>query len=381
MYQAAKLTFKNAVFAFATKKSEAISTAKEVFEGRSRLFAQKQKRVSALARSFSVPGACAAHAVDALRTTDGIVAGLPLLSEFQTRDEIVSIKALLLMNDVATAKKVLWRYLERVPFLTKSWSDKLPIADGGWLFVRVLDLLNYLAERYSLAKVLSQKDIALIVAKLKKSVDVIFSEKMKDGLVTNKARETWMDSASRPGARIEINALTLAMLHAVHVLTGKPDGRELALKSAVRRAFLRKTLVDTPGGIVRPNLFIAAYVYPNLLSKAEWITCFDVALNELWLDWGGIATLSTESPDKEGEHNGDSWFWLNHIAAIVLHRFDATRYKKHLDAIISASSTIQRWNGGFICERSSSSKLTVDGCPAFLLSNATFLELLEEVKR
>lgn len=358
-YHAGTVIGKDVVVGFGAKKADAIRAATKVFRTKAVLFAKKRARITKLIAPFSVPAATAAFAVDALRTKHGLLAAIPNHPEYLPREELVAIKSILLAKDYAFAKHVLFEYLNRLP-LTQCNFD--PLAEQGWLFVRIIDLLKALSKENLLRKVISAKEVKQIHASLTKMINEMFAEHRKDGLIVSRANATYQN---RSGVRIDVNALTLAMLRTVHILTGVQDGRELALKSAVRQAFLRKTLADTPGGIPRATLFLAAYVYPNLLSKAEWITCIDVALKSLWKPWGGIAW----------ENNMLSYFWLNHVAAIVMHRMDKERYKKHVDTIVQASTTIQRWNEGFVPEQSNE-RLTKG--PASLMANATLLELLQE---
>lgn len=359
-YHAGTVIAKEVVIGFGMTKADAVKAAVSVSKTKASLFNKKKARITKLIRPFSVPAACAAFAVDAMRTKHGLLAALPSRPCYLARDELVSIKSVLLAKDYAFAKQVLFEYLERIPVMQCNLD---PLAEQGWLFVRIIDLLKVLSKENVLSKLIKKNDVTKITHALTNMVDETFAEHRKDGLIVSKAEATF---GGRSGPRIDVNALTLAMLRAVHVMTGVQDGREIALKSAVRQAFLRKTLADTPGGIPRATLFLAAYVYPNLLSKAEWITCIDVALKSLWKPWGGIAW----------EQGKLSYFWLNHIAAIVMHRMDKERYKKQIDTIVQASTTIQRWNEGFVPE-SSDARLTKG--PASLMANATLLELVQEL--
>jgi len=141
---------------------------------------------------------------------------------------------------------------------------------------------------------------------------------------------------------------------------------------------------------IRPNVFLAAYLYPKLLSKEEWAQCFDNILPKLWLSWGGLATIdqtdsrfinSHTGENSASYHNGDSWFYLNNLAALVLHRTDQKRFQKYIDQIIAASTRDILWQGaiGQHSEVSSASKLESSGCFAQAWSAAMYIELIEEV--
>jgi len=143
---------------------------------------------------------------------------------------------------------------------------------------------------------------------------------------------------------------------------------------------------------IRPNIFIAAYVYPELLSKKEWITCFDHVLPKLWCDWGGLSTIDKSDKrfvgnhtgeDPTSYHNGDSWFWINNIAAIVLHAFDKGRYKNYINHILDASTKdiLQYETSGHASELSSADEFEPSGSPVQAWSAATYIELLHELHK
>jgi glycogen debranching enzyme len=141
---------------------------------------------------------------------------------------------------------------------------------------------------------------------------------------------------------------------------------------------------------VRPNIFIAAYVYPELLSKTEWTLCFKNALPKLWLSWGGLASIDKNNPlftprytgeTRQSYHRGDSWFWINNLAALVMSRTNKAKFKRYIDAIAKASAKEILTSGavGHHAEVSSASRLESQGCMAQAWSDAMFIELVEEL--
>ena len=180
----------------------------------------------------------------------------------------------------------------------------------------------------------------------------------------------------------------------MHELTNNRIYRELEdnLKKEVRDKFWnKKCLADGLDDFtIRPNVFIAYYMYPELLTNKEWITCFDNALKSLWNDWGGVSTIDKNNPlfrpEHTGEinesyHNGDSWFWINNLAAITLYRLDKKRYKKYIYKILEASTKEILWHGaiGHHAELSSSCGLRSEGCLAQAWSAAMYIELINEI--
>jgi glycogen debranching enzyme len=173
---------------------------------------------------------------------------------------------------------------------------------------------------------------------------------------------------------------------------GKEDLYETELKAAVRAdMFNKKILADgLDNFIIRPNVFIAAYVYPELLTKKEWNTVFDSMLHKLWLKWGGLSTIDKSHPlylsahtgqDLRSYHRGDSWFWINNLAAIVLYRLDRKKYWKYISKIIAASVQEMLYMGytGYSSEVSSATELKSEGCWGQAWSSAMFIELIGEI--
>ena len=78
-------------------------------------------------------------------------------------------------------------------------------------------------------------------------------------------------------------------------------------------------------------------------------------------------------------HNGDSWYFVNNIAAMVLARLDRGRYKKYIDKILKASTDEILWNGviGHAAEISSACEQRSEGCLMQAWSAATYIELVD----
>jgi len=412
VYHACKLKGKEFVFGMASTKDEAISIAKDVFEDKAEL---KQDREIAIAqligkKKFKDPEQdlaykCAVSSLDSLIVdNENIYAGLPWFYQFWARDSLISLKALMILGKYDLVKKVIFQYLDRVQensecpgqFWTYQGGKHLCAADGhGWLFKRLNDFIAILKKQKKLEKYLSKKELKYIEDKLRIAINET-KKCVKDGLVFNKTKQTWMDTVwdddIREGACIEIQALTLSMLKFWKKLTGKKHPWEQELKERTRKAFWnKKYLLDETGKkTIRPNLFIAAYVYPELLSEKEWRTCFETVLPKLWLKWGGLASIQKNHKlftDKytgatnQSYHRGDSWFWVNNLAAIVLYSFGKKKFEKHVKKILKASTTELLYLGatGHHAEVSSAKSLQGQGCLSQAWSNAMFIELLHEL--
>ena len=323
----------------------------------------------------------------------GLRAGLPWFFQFWPRDEAVSLKELDRIDE-AMALNIFWRQMNDLP----AGSFDRDSGDWpGWLFLR--------ASEFFQRGRLNIKQAAAVGVRLENEIDFLLEKRTKNNLALNGDGKTWMDAIGRGGAAIEIQALRLNMYSLAADLAGnkKQKNRYLELEDGlaktVRELFFDGSRLadvynpETNGAdfTARPNIFLAAYIYPRLLSRREWIICFEAALEKLWLDWGGLATIDINNPmfhcrdtgqDPSAYHNGDSWFWVNNIAAIVMARADRKKFKDYINGIFEAGKNDILWNGAVGCASEISPALDYApaGCANQAWSNATFLELLDELK-
>ncbi len=159
------------------------------------------------------------------------------------------------------------------------------------------------------------------------------------------------------------------------------------LQKQVQKSFLKgDVLGDGLGDLtIRPNIFIAAYVFPELFKKNTWESIFKKALPVLWASWGGLASIETghklfcethTGVNNQSYHRGDVWYWVNNLTAIVL--LEYPRLKKYAEKIIESSTHELLWSGaiGSSAEISSFTHLQSNGCLNQTWSNATYIELL-----
>ncbi|MDD5433245.1 MAG: amylo-alpha-1,6-glucosidase [Candidatus Pacebacteria bacterium] len=390
-----------AVFAVGDSPKKAIEEANLIFKKTWKLKKEKRKELKksidwAKLRNQKLAMAyyCAQNSLGELIFKENgqeyVEAGLPWFFNVYSRDELISLKAI-----SQKQSHVAWRIcLEMLSLIGEN--GQLPNklnegisqnADGtGWLFKRIGEQLE------------NKKMNELTVWKIKK-----YLEKSLQGLVkssTNKelalcfGADTWMDSIDRPGERIEIQALRLYMFKLAFELTKKSQYRilEAGLKFKVKEKFWNNNFLfdGSNDQTIRPNAFLAAYVYPELLTKKEWQNCFDNILPALWLDWGGLATIDKTSPyfnpfhtgeKPQSYHSGDSWFYLNNLAALVLYKTNPERYKQYINKILEASATEILTMGAISChaELSSANQLLSQGCFSQAWSSAMFVELIKEI--
>jgi hypothetical protein len=403
VYVAAKLKCSTVAFGFGLTKNEAVRTARELLASAARTMRKEQERVAQEAKArlceptFDVARKCCVHALDALTVDDTyLYAGLPWFFQPWVRDELVSVRGLLLAGREELAKRIVLKYLDRLKGtrLASVEGGDLMAADApGWLFLRCEDLL--LHEEANRTGIVTRRHVALIAEAVTDYLDAL-APLVKDSLVKNGPLETWMDTSwdgdNRAGSRIEVQALTLAACRLYRKLNAEPHELEAPLLAAVR-ARLRKgnVLLDGQGdATARPNAFIALYACPELFSEKEWRDGIKELLPKLWLGWGGLSTIDKRhklfSPHYTGEnnksyHRGDSWFWLNNIAAVAMHRLDAAAFREQVHKILGAGvkETLHMGASGFSAELSSAEELRAEGCIAQAWSSATLLELLDEL--
>jgi len=364
----------------------------------------------------------------------GLYAGIPWFAQFWFRDFAISAPQL----DLEIERAIFLNYLDR--YEQKGAEALSSAADTEGLFFRVADDLTRKGA-FSEEEKLRVKNLLL------KYVDETLPSKMKDGLVFGGPKATWMDTAfkgcGRCGASIEIQALALGALKLAYALTKdrKYAQKEYELLKAVRENFWDGAiLADSSAGAlaqagglgdksstfsqsiepreenyllanassrqvaghsgkvldktIRPNIFLAYYFYSELLLEHEWVKCFESSSKALWLPWGGLASLQKDHPNFCGQyrgceepdqsyHNGDSWFFINNIAAMALSKVDAKKFDKEIKAIISAGTNDILWNGiaGHSSELSSADNFSPAGCLAQSWSAATYAEIVEYIFR
>ncbi|MBW2963357.1 hypothetical protein KY306_01110 [Candidatus Woesearchaeota archaeon] len=403
VYQAVKFKPGRYVITAGLDKERVLSRHKYVVENWE-VLREKQKKYFETFLEGNLTRFCAQTALDSLiNHFDGksMWAGLPWFFQEWTRDEAISCKALMIEGEFELAKKLLLSHLDcvledgRLPnyHREKYRTEYLESADAaGWVFLRLGELIK-------LGK-LDENELKLVKSKLVLVIEKLLTYHTKNKLAMNGVLETWMDTGpkgyQRDGACIEIQTLRLAMYRLAYELTRdkKYQVMEKEMKEEVRQHFWdEEMLVDRVGDLTaRPNVFLAAYIYPGLLTKEEWITAFEYVLERIWLEWGGLSTIDFRSKlfanEYSGEnnksyHHGDSWFWVNNLAALMMLCFDRVKFKDYIAKIFTASQNELLWSGAIGCsaELSSAKELRSEGCELQAWSCATFIELIEELSK
>ena len=338
----------------------------------------------------------------------GIYAGLPWFFQFWTRDEAISLGAFINLGMYNEVKDIIFRHLDKI-LDNGRISNRFPFAnlgsaDGvGWVFKRAQDLIEKLESIGKLNEYISMDELGMIKEKLAFSIERTRENYFEKGLIRNFARETWMDTDfgndTRDGYRIEIQALYLNMLkffRKICWMVGEEvsNDEEEEIKRNIRDEFFDGRLLadGLDDYTIRPNVFLAYYVYPELLKRSEWEIVFDNTLEALWCEWGGLSTIDKSSSlfcadysgqDNRSYHRGDSWFFVNNITAITLNDINREKYKEYINKIIEANEKEILSLGiiGESSELSSASQLKSEGCLAQAWSSSTFVELVFATRR
>jgi len=206
---------------------------------------------------------------------------------------------------------------------------------------------------------------------------------------------------NRDGFCIEIQAYYINMLYLQELLEKiTKQGIKPKIKPTLRKIqdeFLNNSIIQdrlnfdfTKTNETRPNIFLAYYFCNSIFSNKIWEKTFDNALEKLWLDWGGFSTINKDSEiycdtytgqNNFSYHRGDSWFFINNIAAISMYNLNKEKYQEHINKIIESSTTDILFNGivGHCSEISDAKELTAKASLSQLWSIATYIEMIKKI--
>ncbi|MBN1175752.1 hypothetical protein JXA48_03840, partial [Candidatus Woesearchaeota archaeon] len=354
------------------------------------------------------------------RMMPGIYAGLPWFFQIWSRDELISLGGLISLAKeqhdhelFSKIKSILERHIKSV-LPNGDLDNRFPRSELGsvdalgWLGKRIQDFLIALKDEKLLYTLFSPVELVGWSQMLKEALEKSKKHRLVDGLFKNDFNETWMDTSyhddGRVGFRIEIQALYYSLYDSIifiEKLVKSPYTNDFVNEQKQFVKLIRENFIDTNfGGYLidgknfqghtdrsyRPNIFLAAYLAPDILSRKEWLTVFDAYLKKLYLPWGGLSTIGHDSSlyqptytgqDNKSYHRGDSWYFINNIAAIVLDKFGRKNYETQVRSIehASAKECVDLGFLGHFSEVSSSSFQEAQGSLSQAWSASTFLEL------
>lgn len=348
---------------------------------------------------------------------NGIYAGLPWFFQVWSRDELISLGGLLEIvkqtKNIELLRKIKSILDRHVLGILKNGqlqnrfphSDLGSVDSFGWLARRIIDFLQLAKREKHLFTIISVEELIMWFEKIRKGIE---SAHLENNLYPNGFNETWMDTSyqddGRAGYRIEIQALYSCVYDCLIYIGKLIDSpftlqlkkKQQQLRHAIRSKFIRENFEgyvidgfnERDDRSFRPNIFLAAYVSPELFTRAEWKKIFEAYTKKLFSPWGGLTTIEKThhlfqphytGQDNHSYHRGDSWYFVNNIAAIVLHRLGVQPYIVTKIADASARDILDEGLAGHGSEVSCAAGQTPDGCLAQAWSVATYIELMGEL--
>jgi hypothetical protein len=422
VYSALRVRSSILIISFSTDKEKAIEENNKILSSLHEIKNKQQiytngftKKIKEHEKMMAYKAACLSldHLITTKNNKKGVYAGLWWFFQFWARDEAVCLKALMDQGKYDVVKDILFRQLSSIRkdgrvnlFYPSGKDDNSESADAiGWVMKRTYDFFESLFKKKIVAEYLSPEDLEFIKTKVEDCIYGLIDKHTTNDLEINKRKETWMDTDylgdTREGYRIEIQALRLNLYKLMKLLckvTKDELGEDLAekleedLAEKVKKDFWNGEYLDDglKDNVIRPNVFIAYYIYPELLSDSEWIRCFKAVLPALWNEWGGLTSIDRKNQlycdhhtgeDNKSYHHGDSWFWINNMAAICMARLSRMRFNDYINKIVEASTEEILWKGalGHHAEISSSAKLESCGCLMQAWSAAMYIEMMNEL--
>jgi len=389
-YDLGKFNAKKLVFAFGISETEALARARRYsnFSCIDNLIAKPTKLREAgdgaHKEAVDIAKAYAKDSLNDLFIKDRMLAGMPWFTKPWVRDELISVPAL----PKQKARAVILKYVHA------SWNGgKLPVIFGGTNCCS--DGLGLLAWAILFSGIsLGKQEREILASKVINSIRLLEETENEYGFIPSEEKESWMDSIGRAGYPLETQALYSKAIHLAYALTGSRcyEEKRQGLLASIRKhyfadGYLYDRLFDKT---IRPNVFLASFFAPEILSKEEWMACFDRVLPSLWLKWGGLSSIDIYDkrfcPVSAGEsdisyHNGDSWFFVNNIAALILYNLDRKKYADYIDSILNASTEEILWHNyiGRPGEISSAQALESWGCGLQGFSAAAYIYLTKRL--
>ena len=273
------------VFSFADSKEQAKEHAGSIYENRQYLLNSYHKYVTHTFTSHDIALDVAMKSLDdMLISTDrkersvGIIAGLPWFFQFWARDELISLKALMLQDKHYLVKSIIFKYLELIGpdgLIPSKYphnpADVKSIDSVGWLFFRIKEYIKILESKKLMAEYLPEQELLAIKRALEHAIHGLSHSHASAGLIINNEQESWMDTrpAHRRGACIEIQALFLSMLSLHNKLAALTKTKQFFKQTekdylkVIRNAFFTGQMLhdsiteEGPVNVIRPNAFLS----------------------------------------------------------------------------------------------------------------------------
>ncbi len=341
----------------------------------------------------------------------GSFAGFPYFSNVWARDDIFGLRALINLGEIGLVKTRINFYLDLIDSNTgglKNLLSREGESNCDIVFIlakRIEDFLYSLIESDNLGKVYTKEELKKIYSKLNLSFHNIVrsSWNFDSELIKLKSKNGFRDS-SFDKFPLSIQVLFLNFTSCMSFL-GKVSGSdtessdvkkyldfEELLKMKIRSSYVKGGMLfsNLDCNKITSDIFSAYYFFPELFSKQEWEEIFDRGLIVLKNDWYGISSLSSEHSDFEDSHSGhdgksrdrgDSFFYMNNLACIVMDNLNRDKYKKYISQILICSThdILECGTIGFSSELSSSVEKMSEGNLAQLTSSTSYIEMVDKL--
>lgn len=392
VYNAMKLVAKRAVFAVSFDKQEAIGKADNIIRNLNNIKKLQQEYYTLETKRISNKEVNIAHkkVINSLNglmiNAKEIYTGLPWSFHVLEKSEAIAVKALIIDHEYNIAKEVLIKQLQSLheKLATDSvGSSSLDFEFIGWHYQRWYELISILQKRNSMHEYFTEDEINEAINRLRKVLRFFLHKSIDEILgLENFSNEKY----------IICSHMIVNMFNIMHKLTKDMlyKHTERRLRDEIRHTLWNNILLEKNKLKITHVIFVAAYIYPDILSKPVWEKLFQKCLAGLWLEWGGVSTAEKHHKlyfkNHSGENplshfNGDSWFWINNIAGVVLSRTNKTKFRPYIEKILQASTSDILWKGmiGHHSQLSSASRQKAEGCPCYAPSAAMYIELVDEL--
>lgn len=326
-----------------------------------------------------------------LSFSDGwISAGYPWYFQEWTRDILISLPAFYLIGEKELVRKKLIEYKDI--FLDCGKLRNIVNSNIG----NCDSVFWYIKRLFEYKRLFNEEEFNRIVFDVKKYFDIyidkFFDE--EENLFFCYPNESWMDTLNR---KYPIEIQFLAALSLKYMYEKFREEKYIKIYNKLIESIKKKyvfdnsLLDDIKNPSIRPNIFLSYYIYKDVFSKNDWEKFIDYSLRHLWLDWGGLSSISKFDTRFKEEHNGDnffnndksmhngdSWIYLNNIAAIVMNDLNKEKYSRYIRKIFEASTSYLK-EIGTLPELSSAKNRDISGAISQLWSLATYIEMLKEL--
>lgn len=337
-----------------------------------------------------------------------IIAGFPWFYQEWSRDEVFSIRAFMEIGELAFTKEILLKLCNSIDEngeVPRMFIDgSLKSFDASLLLAkRIEDYIFYLDEHNMFHEIYEDGTLQFFYDSLLKIFESVMKTKWNGELelLNIKPEEWWRDTINWIEYPL---ALQIAMLNLISTLAilsrllGNNSKSEEFLdfesdyRAHIKEKYLRNSMLydEIHNDTISCDIYLAYYLYPDILTKEEWEVVFEKALKHLYLSWGGVSSLSKHDSryvkeysgaNDKSYHQGDSWYFINAIAAMTMNHCNSNKFKQEITQISKALTNQVLFKGAFghIAEVSSASTAQTRGTPAQCWSLALYIEMMHSI--